>query len=74
MGERVRAAIDRETRIAIGALLSFAGQAGVRSCTVRDITNVGAGIRIQELPAVSLNFELSFDNFQPEVSADLARR
>jgi hypothetical protein len=62
------------TRIAIGALLSFAGQAGVRSCTVRDITNVGAGIRIQELPAVPLNFELSFDNFHPEVSADLARR
>ena len=50
-------------RIAMGALLSFAGQAGVRSCKVRDITNVGAGIRIQKLPAVPLRFELSFENF-----------
>jgi CspA family cold shock protein len=27
------------------------------------MTNIGAGIRIQDLPAVPLNFELSFDNF-----------
>lgn len=51
------------TRIVKGALLFFTGQAGVRSCAVRDITNVGAGIRIHDLPAVPLNFELSFDNF-----------
>jgi hypothetical protein len=52
------------TKIAKGALLFFAGQAGVPSCTVRDITNVGAGVRIQDLPALPLNFELSFDNFR----------
>jgi hypothetical protein len=51
------------TRIAKSALLFFAGQAGVRSCAVRDMTNIGAGIRIQDLPAVPLNFELSFDSF-----------
>ena len=51
------------TRIAKGALLYCAGQAGVRSCAVSDITNVGAGIRIHDLPAVPVNFELSFDNF-----------
>ena len=38
------------TRIAKSALLFFAGQAGVRSCAVRDMTNIGAGIRIQDLP------------------------
>ena len=51
------------TRIAKGALLFFTGQAGVRSCAVKKITNIGAGIRIHDLPAVPLNFELSFDNF-----------
>ena len=51
------------TKIAKSALLFFTGQAGVRSCAVRDMTNIGAGIRIYDLPAVPLNFELSFDNF-----------
>ena len=49
------------TRIAKSALLFFAGQAGVWSCAVRDMTNIGAGSRIQDLPAVPPNFELSFD-------------
>ena len=39
------------TRIAKSALMFFAGQAGVQSCAVRDMTNIGAGIRIQDLPA-----------------------
>jgi hypothetical protein len=38
----------RRIKIAIGALLFFTGQVGVRSCAVRDITNVGAGIRVQD--------------------------
>ena len=52
------------TKIAKTAMLFFVGQTGVRSCVVRDVTNVGAGIRIQDLPALPLNFELSFDNFR----------
>ena len=52
------------TKIARTATLFFVGQTGVRSCVVRDVTNVGAGIRIQDLPALPLNFELSFDNFR----------
>jgi len=52
------------TKIAKGALLFFVGQTGVHSCGVIDITNVGAGIRTQDLPALPLNFELSFDNFR----------
>ena len=52
------------TKIAKGALLFFVGQTGLHSCGVIDITNVGAGIRTQDLPALPLNFELSFDNFR----------
>jgi hypothetical protein len=52
------------TRIAKGASLFFSAQTGVHSCGVTDITNVGAGIRTQDLPALPLNFELSFDNFR----------
>jgi hypothetical protein len=52
------------TKIFKGALLFFTGQRRVRSCGVTDITNVGAGIRTQDLPALPLNFELSFDNFR----------
>ena len=52
------------TRIDKGALLFFSGQIGVRSCCVTDITDVGAGIRTEDLPVLPPNFELSFDNFR----------
>jgi hypothetical protein len=52
------------TKIAKDALLFFGEQTGMRSCGVMDITNAGAGIRTQDLPAIPLRFELSFDNFR----------
>lgn len=52
------------TKIAKEALLFFGPQAGVRPCGVRDVTNGGAGIRTQDLPAIPLCFELSFDHFR----------
>jgi hypothetical protein len=58
-----RRSIGRTT-IARGALLFFNAQGGVRSCLVRDVTNVGAGIRVHDLSLVPLNFDLSFDNFR----------
>ena len=51
------------TKIAKGALLFFGRQAGVRSCAVTDITKVGAGVRAQDMTAIPLTFELTFDNF-----------
>lgn len=51
------------TKIAKSVLLYFSGQAGVHSCCVTDITNVGAGIRVRGLAILPLSFELSFDNF-----------
>ena len=52
------------TKIAKGAFLFFSAQSGVRTCFVKDVTNVGAGICTQDLPALPLDFELSFDNFR----------
>jgi hypothetical protein len=52
------------TKILKGALLFFSEKTGVHSCTVRDVTNVGAGIRAQDLKLVPLQFALSFDNFR----------
>ena len=52
------------TKIAKGALLFFSEKTGVHSCTVRDLTNRGAGIRAQNLKIVPVNFALSFDNFR----------
>jgi len=52
------------TKIAKDALLFFREQTGVRSCAVTDGTNAGAGIRTQGLPAIPLNFKLSFDKFR----------
>jgi hypothetical protein len=52
------------TLINRSALLFFKGQAGVFACHVRDATNHGAGIRLNGLNVVPLNFDLSFDNFR----------
>jgi hypothetical protein len=51
------------TTISKSALLFFDAQRGVFTCEVRDITNGGAGIRLQDLNVLPLNFELTFDNF-----------
>jgi hypothetical protein len=52
------------TEIIKGALLFFGKKAGIQSCTVRDVTNLGAGIRSQDLTMMPLDFELSFDGFR----------
>jgi len=52
------------TRINRSALLFFSGQVGVFSCIVRDVTNSGAGLRVERIPIVPINFDLSFDNFK----------
>ena len=53
------------TKISKGALLFFSEKTGVHSCTVRDVTNLGAGVRTQDdLKIVPLDFALSFDNFR----------
>ena len=58
-----RRAIGR-TRINRSALLFFHGGAGVSPCCVRDVTNFGAGVRLEQLKVLPVEFDLSFDNFR----------
>jgi hypothetical protein len=46
------------------ALLFFSRGIGSRPCYVRDITDRGAGIRLEDLPLLPINFLLSFDRFE----------
>jgi hypothetical protein len=52
------------TRINRSALLFFHGQADVFPCCVRDATNSGAGIRLERLNVLPVEFYLSFDRFR----------
>ena len=52
------------TKILKAALLLFSEKTGVQSCTVRDVTNSGAGIIGQNLQIMPLDFALSFDGFR----------
>jgi hypothetical protein len=52
------------TKITKGALLFFGENGGVYACTVHDVTNSGAGIQLQGLKLIPLEFALSFDNFR----------
>jgi hypothetical protein len=50
------------TKIDKGALIFFIEK--VHPCTVRDVTNAGAGIRVQNYQLMPIEFALSFDNFR----------
>jgi hypothetical protein len=45
-------------------LILFPGHAGVFSCMVRDVTNLGAGLNLTNLKLLPADFDLSFDNFR----------
>jgi hypothetical protein len=68
-----RRAIGR-TRINRGALLFFSGKVGVVSCCVRDVTNEGAGIQLDGLSVVPIDFYLSFDKFRTSRTCHLVWR
>jgi hypothetical protein len=42
----------------------FTGQDRVHACCVRDVTNHGAGLRLNGLNIVPSEFGISFDNFR----------
>jgi hypothetical protein len=62
-GEPERRAVGR-TRINRNALLFFRGQGTVFTCCVRDVTNSGAGIHLEGLNVLPVEFYLSFDRFR----------
>jgi hypothetical protein len=57
-----RRAVGRTT-INRGVLMYFSGQDGVHACCVRDVTNHGAGLRLNSLNILPSEFGISFDNF-----------
>ena len=46
-----------------GGLIFFSGIAGVHSCCVRDATNIGASIRLDNLRIMPSEFGITFDGF-----------
>lgn len=55
---------ERRYTINQGAVVFFAGHAGVYSCCIRDLTSVGTGIRLNSLAILPSEFGISFDNFR----------
>lgn len=62
------------TRILKGALLFFSEKTGVHSCSVRDVTNLGAGIRVQDLKAARLRIIFRQIPYRSRVPSGLAPR
>jgi hypothetical protein len=58
-----RRAVGRTT-INRDVLMLFTGQDRVHTCSVRDVTNLGAGLRLNGLNVLSSEFYLSFDSFR----------
>ena len=58
-----RRAVGRTT-INRDVLMFFTGQDRVHACCVRDVTNHGAGLRLNGLNILSSEFGISFDNFR----------
>jgi hypothetical protein len=44
--------------------MHYAGCNGIYSCSVRDVTNLGAGIRLNQVIIIPFEFVISFDNFR----------
>jgi hypothetical protein len=54
----------RRTLINRDILMHFAGGDGAHGCRVRDITNLGAASRLNDLNIVPSEFAISFDKFR----------
>jgi hypothetical protein len=58
-----RRAVGR-TLINRAVLMHFAGCDSVHGCCIRDVTNLGAAIRLNGLKIIPSEFGISFDNFR----------
>jgi hypothetical protein len=58
-----RRAVGRTT-INRDVLIFFTGQDRAHACSVRDVTNLGAGLRLNGLKILSSEFYISFDTFR----------
>ena len=70
---RDRRAAERK-RTHRNALLSIPRLRGVYSCGVRDLSDGGAGVRLNNLPLLPTEFNLSFDGFRTTLACRLVWR
>jgi hypothetical protein len=68
-----RRAVERK-RVNRGALLTIAGVRGVYSCAVRDMSDLGASLRLNGLAILATEFRLSFDGMQTTLPCRLIWR
>jgi hypothetical protein len=57
-----------------GALLSISGQLTTLSCTIRDFSDKGAGIRLIGITLLPLDFDMSLDWFRTSEACRLVWR
>jgi hypothetical protein len=57
-----------------GALLSMPGLRGVFSCSVRDLSREGAGVRLNGLALLATEFQFSLDGLRTTLSCHLIWR
>jgi hypothetical protein len=72
-GDIERRAVGRTT-INRDVLMFFTGQDRVYACCVRDVTNRGAGLRLNGLNILLSEFGISFDKFRTIRRCRLIRR
>jgi hypothetical protein len=65
-----RRQIDRQ-KTQDGALIFFGQERGVFSCALRDINDVGIGLRLNNPDAISGTFKITLDNFKSVQSCRL---
>ena len=58
-----RRQIDRQKNTD-GALIFFDQERGVYSCALRDINDVGIGLRLNDPDVISGSFKITMDNFK----------
>ena len=56
------------------ALLSIPGHITLQRCSVRDITNKGAGVRLNGIVVIPLNFQISLDESRSSTNCRLIWR
>jgi hypothetical protein len=65
-----RRQVDR-LKTTIGALLFSSRERGVFSCALRDVSDTGVGLRLNDRDVVAPNFKITLDNFKNVQSCQL---
>lgn len=63
--------LTERQKITDGALIFFGGEPGVFSCALRDINDVGVGLRLNDSDVIEGTFKITLDNFKSVQSCRL---